>query len=100
MKKPKPIKIVPIYGGFTGRKIGKKYIYDEQEVMAYKEYSKERLIKRYNKITEELENLAWKEHVEKFGSQRRAKISRKCDYLGMERQRIREELFIKYNIEI
>lgn len=68
--------------------------------MAYKEYSKERLINRYNKITKELESLAWEEHGENFGSQRRAKISRKCDYLGMERQRIREELFIKYNIEV
>lgn len=62
--------------------------------------SKEELLKRYNKITEELKNLAWKEYEMGLGTQKRAKISRKCDVLAMEKQKIREELFDEYGIEL
>lgn len=64
------------------------------------EKEKNKLLKRYEKVCKELESLAWKEYEQGWGTQRRANTSRKCDYLAMERQRIREELYIKYGIEV
>lgn len=64
------------------------------------EKEKNRLLKRYEKVCKELESLAWKEYEQGWGTQRRAKTSRKCDYLAMEKMEIRNRLSEEFNIEI
>ena len=61
---------------------------------------KEKLLKRYEKVCKELESLAWKEHEQVFGTQRRANISRRCDGLAIEKRNLRNRLFDEFNIEI
>lgn len=61
---------------------------------------KEKLIKRYEKVCEELQALAWKEYEQGFGTQRRAKTSRRCDGLAIEKRNIRNRLFDEFNIEM
>ena len=48
--------------------------------------TKEKLIKRYYKICDTLNSLAWKEYEQGWGTQRRANTSRKCDGLAIENE--------------
>lgn len=64
------------------------------------EKEKNKLLKRYEKVCKELESLAWKEYQQKWGTMRRANTSRKCDYLAMEKRKLRDRLFNEFNIEI
>lgn len=66
------------------------------------EKEKNRLLKRYEKVCKELESLAFKEYPIETGkfTMRQAKISRKCDFLAMEKAEIRNRLFDEFNIEI
>lgn len=64
------------------------------------EKEKSKLLKRYEKVCKELESLAWKEYEQKWGTQRRANISRKCDGLAIEKRNLRNRLFEEFNIEI
>ena len=52
------------------------------------EKEKEKLLKRYYKICDELNNLAWKEYEQGWGTQPRANTSRKCDGLAIEKRKI------------
>lgn len=66
----------------------------------FKEKEKNKLLKRFEKVSKELESLAWKEYEQGFGTQRRANISRKCDGLATEKRKLRDRLFNEFNIEI
>ena len=60
----------------------------------------EKLLKRYHKVNDTLQSLAWKEYEQGFGTQKRANTSRKCDGLAIEKRNLRNRLFDEFNIEV
>lgn len=68
------------------------------------EKEKNKLLKRFEKVCKELEELAWKEYdfTNNTGkmTMRQAKVSRKCDGLAIEKRKLRDRLLDEFNIEI
>lgn len=68
------------------------------------EKEKNKLLKRFEKVCKELDALAWKEYdfTNNTGkmTMRQAKVSRKCDYLAIEKMKLQNRLFDEFNIEV